>query len=82
VVGLLFKTHLGSAQRDPLARFRCGDHTDFDESIDNTFGPFEVLDVQLTAKEALFSTDFLAYRSNASETEPAPPTTDSCSCLN
>ena len=62
VVGLLFKTHLSSAQRDPLARFRYGDHPDFDEFIDDGFGPFEVLDVQLTASEALFETDFLAYR--------------------
>jgi hypothetical protein len=62
VVGLLFKTHLSSAQRDPLARFRYGDHADFDEFIDNGFGPFEVLEVNLTASEALFRTDFLAYR--------------------
>jgi hypothetical protein len=62
VVGLLFKIHLSSAQRDPLARFRYGDHSDFDERIDSDFGPFEVLNVQLTASEALFHTDFLAYR--------------------
>jgi hypothetical protein len=30
VVGLLFKTHIGSTQRDPLSRFRYGDHPDFD----------------------------------------------------
>jgi hypothetical protein len=62
VVGLLFKMHLSSAQRDPLARFRYGDHTDFDEFVDNSFGPFEVLEVQLTASEALYRTDFQAYR--------------------
>lgn len=62
VVGLLFKTHLNSAQRDPLARFRYGAHSDFDELIDNEFGPFRVLEVQLVASEALFRTDFLAYR--------------------
>jgi hypothetical protein len=62
VVGLLFKIHLSSARRDPLARFRYGDHSDFDELIDGDFGPFEVLNVQLTASEALFRTDFLAYR--------------------
>jgi hypothetical protein len=62
VVGLLFKIHLGSARRDPLARFRYGDHSDFDELIDGDFGPFEVLNVQLAASEALFWTDFLAYR--------------------
>src|SRR5579864_8398850 len=62
VVGLLFKIHLNSAQRDPLARFQYGAHSDFDELIDNEFGPFKVLEVQLVASEALFRTDFLAYR--------------------
>jgi hypothetical protein len=62
VVGLLFKTHLSSAKRDPLARFRYGDHPDFDESIDNNFGPFEVLEIPLVASEALFRTDFNGYR--------------------
>lgn len=62
VVGLLFKIHLSSAQRDPLARFRYGDHSDFDELIDSDYGPFKVLEVQLVASEALFRTDFLAYR--------------------
>jgi type I restriction enzyme S subunit len=62
VVGLLFKTHLGSARRDPLTRFRYGEHADFDEFIDNDFGPFEVLDVPLVASEALFRTDFNGYR--------------------
>jgi Abortive infection C-terminus len=62
VVGLLFKVHLSSARRDPLTRFRYGDHADFDESIDNAFGPFEVLDVPLMASEALFRIDLQAYR--------------------
>lgn len=62
IVGLLFKTHLGSAQSDPLSRFRYGDHADFDEYIDNDFGPFEVLDTPLVASEAMYRTDFNAYR--------------------
>jgi hypothetical protein len=62
VVGLIFKMHLSSARRDPLTRFRYGDHADFDEFIDSAFGPFDVLEVQLVASEALFRTDFQAYR--------------------
>ncbi|MES1943426.1 hypothetical protein PC39_04910 [Salinisphaera sp. PC39] len=62
VVGLLFRTHLRSAHHDPLSRFRYGDHSDFDEYIDNDYGPFEVLDVPLIASEALYHTDFQAYR--------------------
>lgn len=62
VVGLLFKIHLRSAQRDPLARFRYGAHSDFDDSVDAAFGPFTVLDVKLVASEALFRTDFEGYR--------------------
>ena len=62
VVGLLFRTHLRSAHHDPLSRFRYGDHSDFDEYIDNDYGPFEVLDVPLIASEAPYRTDFQAYR--------------------
>lgn len=62
VIGLLFKTHLSSAKRDPLMRFRYGDHPDFDESIDGGFGSFSVLDAEILASEALFCTDFKAYR--------------------
>jgi hypothetical protein len=62
VVGLLFKMHIGSTKRDPLSRFRYEDHPDFDEVIDNDYGPFEVLDVALLASEALFRVDFQAYR--------------------
>lgn len=83
VVGLLFKTHLRLAERDPLARFRYGEHADFDDFIDNGFGPFEVLEVQLAASEALFRTDFLAYRAaliqfkqDQAETTSAEPEED------
>nr|WTA71214.1 abortive infection family protein [Micromonospora sp. NBC_00855] len=62
VVGLLFKIHLGLAQRDPLERFRYKDHADFDDYVDTAYGPFQVLDVPLIASEALFYTDFQAYR--------------------
>lgn len=62
VVGLLFKTHLIGSGKAPLARLRYGDHNDFDEWIDNDFGPFEVLETPLVASEALFRTDNNAYR--------------------
>lgn len=62
VIGVLFKIHVRSSQRDPLARFRYGDHPDFDEFIDSSYGPFEVLEIPLAASDALFHTDFEAYR--------------------
>lgn len=62
VVGLLFKTHLGPGERDPLMRFQYGDHGDFDEFIDDNFGPFEVLEVPVIASAALYWTDREAYR--------------------
>jgi hypothetical protein len=62
VIGLLFKTHVRSAQHDPLSRFRYGDHSEFDEFVDNNYGPFVVLEVPLIASDALFHTDFNAYR--------------------
>lgn len=62
VIGLLFKTHLRGASKVPFARLRYGDHKDFDDWIDNDFGPFEVLETPLIASEALFRTDINAYR--------------------
>ena len=62
VVGLLFKTHLRSAHHDPLSRFRYGDHPDFDEYIDNDYGPFEVVGESLLASEALYRIRFETYR--------------------
>ncbi|WP_315772291.1 MULTISPECIES: abortive infection family protein [unclassified Bradyrhizobium] len=62
VVGLLFKTHLNGSGKAPLTRLRYGDHKDFDDWIDNEFGPFEVLETPLIASEALFRTDNNAYR--------------------
>lgn len=62
VVGLLFRSHLESAQRDPLARFTYEEHTDFNEYIDSDHGPFEVLETPVIASEALYRTDFQAYR--------------------
>ena len=62
VVGLLFKTHLRSAHRHPLSRFRYGEHSDFDEHIDNIYGPFEVVGESLLASEALYQIKFETYR--------------------
>lgn len=72
VVGLIFKMHLSSAHRDPLARFRYGEHADFDDFIDGTFGPFSVLDVQLVASEALYRTDFEGYRAALMQFKQGP----------
>jgi hypothetical protein len=44
-------------------RFRYGDHPDFANSIDDEYGRFTVLDADIIASEALFKTDFNAYRS-------------------
>lgn len=62
VVGFLFKTHLNSSAKAPLARLRYGDNKDFDEWIDADFGPFTILETPLIASEALFRTDNNAYR--------------------
>ena len=62
VVGLLFRNHLQSARRDPLARFAYEEHADFNEHIDSDHGPFDVLEIPLIASEALYRTDFQAYR--------------------
>lgn len=76
VVGLLFRTHLQSATHDPLSRFAYGEHTDFDEYIDNDHGPFEVLDIPLIASEALYRTDFQAYRAALVQFKQEQPVAD------
>jgi hypothetical protein len=63
VVGLIFKTHLQSASKDLLTRFRYGDHKDFDSWVDSETDDIVVLDTPLVPSEALFRTDFSAYRS-------------------
>lgn len=75
-VGLLFRTHLSSARRDPFARFRYGDHPDFDKSIDDNYGPFEVFDAPMVASEALFCIEFNEYRARLSRFLQAPPSED------
>ncbi|PCI85219.1 MAG: hypothetical protein COB24_13855 [Hyphomicrobiales bacterium] len=62
VVGLMFKTHMGGANKDLLKRFRYGDYKNFDEWIDGEIDPYVVLDTPLIASEALFKTDMNAYR--------------------
>jgi hypothetical protein len=62
VVGLIFKTHLQSSNKNPIARFRYGEHRDFDEWVDAEASEIIVLDTPLVPSEALFRTDFGAYR--------------------
>lgn len=62
VVGLIFKTHLQSANKDPITRFRYGDHREFDEWVDSETDAIIVLDTPLVPSEALYRTDFGAYR--------------------
>ena len=62
VIGFLFKTHLNGSGKAPLARLRYSDYKDFDDWIDDNFGPFVVLETPLVASEALFRTDNSAYR--------------------
>ena len=62
VVGLIFKTHLKHASKDPLSRFQYGEHQDFDEWVDNETEQFIVLDTPLAPSEAFYRTDFKAYR--------------------
>jgi len=61
-VGLLFRTHFSSTGAGPRMRFRYGEHSDFDEFIDALYDPYVIFETPLLASEALFSTDFQAYR--------------------
>ncbi|HYI99891.1 MAG TPA: abortive infection family protein [Thermoleophilaceae bacterium] len=71
VVGLLLKTHLQHQSGEPLARFRYKDHPEFNDFIDDNHEPFQVFDVSLVPSEALFQTDFEAYRAALIEAQQA-----------
>ncbi len=81
VVGLLFRSHLRNAQRDPLSRFKYGDHPDFDQAIDDEHETFYVYQTPLVPSEAFFHTDFAAYRTALIEfltqEDPEDPTPSS-----
>lgn len=68
VVGLLLRTHKADDGATPSNRFPYGAHADFDDWVDDDWLPPEtgeglsVLGVPLRPSEALFRTDFNAYR--------------------
>lgn len=62
VVGVLFKTHLRQSQSAPHARLKYEDEPEFNNWIDDEHETFWVFETPLTPSEALFRTDYDAYR--------------------
>lgn len=59
---LLYRLHRKQADNDPLQRMRYGDHSDFDEYLDELYSDFVIEETPIQASKALFLLDIEAYR--------------------
>lgn len=66
-VGLLFRLHQEQIGRDPLNHLRFGVHPDFDAHIDEKYSEIIIEEVPISASQALYQQDRLAYRKSLSE---------------
>ncbi len=74
-VGLMFRLHQEQIGRDPINHLRFGVHEDFNRYLDAKYSDIEIEEVPISASQALYDQDSLAYRKslvefrNLSETE-------------
>lgn len=61
-VGLMFRLHQEQIGRDPINHLRFGVHSDFDEYLDCKYSDIQVEEVPISASQALYHQDRLAYR--------------------
>lgn len=66
-VGLMFRLHQEQLNRDPINHLRFGVHADFDEYLDAKYSDIEVEEVPISASQALYHQDRLAYRKSLVE---------------
>ncbi|MFA7171940.1 MAG: abortive infection family protein [Kiritimatiellia bacterium] len=66
-VGFLFRLHQEQIGRDPLNHLRFGVHADFDGYLDDKYDDIEIEEVRISASEALYHQDRLAYRKSLVE---------------
>jgi hypothetical protein len=66
-VGLLFRLHHEQIDRDPINHLRFGIHADFDEYLDSKYSDIEIEEVPISASQALYHQDRLAYRKSLVE---------------
>ena len=66
-VGLMFRLHQEQIGRDPTNHLRFGAHTEFDEYLDDKYSGIEIEEVPISASQALYHQDRLAYRKSLVE---------------
>jgi len=66
-VGLMFRLHREQIGRDPINHLRFGVHADFDEYLDNKYSDIVIEEVPISASQALYNQDRLAYRKSLVE---------------
>ncbi len=66
-VGLMFRLHQEQIGRDPINYLRFGVHPDFDEYLDREYPDIVIEEVPISASQALYSQDRLAYRKSLVE---------------
>lgn len=66
-VGLMFRLHQEQLGRDPVNHLRFGVHADFDEYLDAKYSDIEIEEVPISASQALYNQDRLAYRKSLVE---------------
>ena len=66
-VGLMFRLHQEQINRDPANHLRFGAHTTFDDYLDEKYADIEIEEVLISASQALYHQDRLAYRKSLVE---------------
>ena len=66
-VGLMFRLHQEQIGRDPINHMRFGVHADFDSFLDAKYSGIEIEEVPISASQALYHQDALAYRKSLVE---------------
>lgn len=71
-VGLLFRLHQEQLGRDPVNHLRFGSHTDFDEYLDHKYPSIVIEEAPISASQALYHQDRVAYRKSLVEFRNRP----------
>lgn len=71
-VGLLFKLHQEQLGRDPVNHLRFGVHADFDYYLDRKYANLVIEEAPISASQALYQQDRVAYRKSLVEFRSRP----------
>lgn len=71
-VGLLFRLHQEQLGRDPVNHLRFGTHVDFDAYLDRKYANIVIEEAPISASQALYQQDRLAYRKSLVEFRTRP----------